>query len=177
MQGELLSLRPLRPEDWDALYAVASDPLIWEQHPAADRYKEEVFREFFREALASGGAFAVLDAPNPEAKAAKAGRDTIIGSSRFFGYNEAQSEIESEWTFLARAYWGGRYNREMKQLMLRHAFQFVERVVFLVGPQNLRSQRAMEKIGGVRAGTRLDATGRESVVFVITAASMPPSPR
>ena len=163
LHGELLTLRPLRPEDWDALYAVASDPLIWEQHPASDRYKEDVFREFFREALASGGAFAVLES--------KAGCDTIIGSSRFFGYNEAQSEIEIGWTFLARAYWGGRYNREMKQLMLRHAFQFVERVVFLVGPQNLRSQRAMEKIGGVRAGTRRDDTGRESVVYEITRAS------
>jgi RimJ/RimL family protein N-acetyltransferase len=164
LKGELLSLRPLRPEDFPALYAVASDPLIWEQHPASDRYKEEVFREFFRAALASGGAFAVLDAPDP-----KAGRVTIIGSSRFFGYNEEQSEIEIGWTFLARSHWGGRYNREMKQLMLRHAFQFVKRVVFLVGPQNLRSQRAMEKIGGVRAGSRLDATGRESVVYEITA--------
>jgi len=167
LQGELLTLRPLRPEDWEALYAVASDPLIWEQHPASDRYKEDVFRAFFRDALASGGAFVVLDAKD----------GTIIGSSRFFGYNEAASEIEIGWTFLARAYWGGRYNREMKQLMLRHAFQFVERVVFLVGPQNLRSQRAMEKIGGVRAGTRRDATGRESVVYEITAASMLPSPR
>ena len=163
LQGELLTLRPLRPEDWDALYAVASDPLIWEQHPASDRYQEAVFRGFFREALASGGAFAVLDA-----KVAKAGRGTIIGSSRFFGYNEAQSEIEIGWTFLARAYWGGRYNREMKQLMLRHAFQFVKRVIFLVGPRNLRSQRAMENIGGVRVGSRLDSSGRESVVYEIT---------
>jgi RimJ/RimL family protein N-acetyltransferase len=165
LHGELLTLRPLQPEDWDALYAVASDPLIWEQHPASDRYREEVFRGFFREALASGGAFAVV----VDSKDSKAGRDTIIGSSRFFGYNEEQSEIEIGWTFLARAYWGGRYNQEMKQLMLRHAFQFVERVVFLVGPRNLRSQRAMEKIGGVRAGTRLDSTGREAVLFVITA--------
>lgn len=164
LKGELLSLRPLRPEDFPALYAVASDPLIWEQHPNSDRYKEEVFQGFFREALASGGAFVVLDAPDP-----KDGRDTIIGSSRFHGYNEEQSEIEIGWTFLARSHWGGRYNREMKQLMLRHAFQFVERVVFLVGPRNLRSQRAMEKIGGVRAGSRLDASGRESVVYEITA--------
>jgi len=165
LQGELLSLRPLRPEDWDALFAVASDPLIWEQHPASDRYKEEVFRGFFHEALASGGALVALDA--------KDGRDTIIGSSRYFGYNEEQSEIEIGWTFLARSHWGGRHNREMKQLMLRHAFQFVKRVVFLVGPWNLRSQRAMEKIGGVRAGSRLDDTGRESVVYEIRRAPRP----
>ena len=169
LQGELLSLRPLRPEDWEALYAVASDPLIWEQHPASDRYKEDVFREFFREALASGGAFAVVDSKGIQKP--DAGRDTIIGSSRFFGYNEAQSEIEIGWTFLARSHWGGRYNREMKQLMLRHAFQYVERVVFLVGLRNLRSQKAMEKIGGIRAGTRRDATGRESVVFEISHAA------
>ena len=162
LKGELLSLRPLRPEDFPALYAVASDPLIWEQHPASDRYQEDVFREFFRGAMESGGAFVVLDSPDPAA-----GR--IIGSSRYFGYNEAASEIEIGWTFLARSHWGGRYNWEMKQLMLRHSFQFVKRVVFLVGPRNWRSQRAMEKIGGTRAGTRIDATGRESVVFEITA--------
>ena len=161
LKGELLSLRPLRPEDFPALYAVASDPLIWEQHPASDRYQEDVFREFFRGAMESGGAFAVLDGPDPAA-------GHIIGSSRYFGYSEEKSEIEIGWTFLARSHWGGRYNREMKQLMLRHAFQFVERVVFLVGLQNWRSQRAMEKIGGRRAGTRLDSRGQESVVFEIT---------
>lgn len=159
LKGELLSLRPLRAEDLPALYAVASDPLIWEQHPASDRYKEEVFRGFFREALESGGALLAMDA--------KDGR--VIGSSRFFGYNEEKSAIEIGWTFLARSHWGGFYNREMKQLMLRHAFQFVKRVVFLVGPQNLRSQRAMEKVGGVRAGSRPDATGRVSLVYEITA--------
>ena len=157
LTGKLLSLRPLRLEDFPELYAVASDPLIWEQHPMKDRYKEEVFREFFREALESGGAFAVIDS--------KDGR--IIGSSRYFGFDEAKSEIEIGWTFLARSHWGGVYNREMKQLMLRHAFQFVNTVVFMVGPQNVRSQRAMEKIGGVRAGIRVQADGRESVVFQI----------
>ena len=154
-------LRPLRAEDFDALYAVASDPLIWEQHPARDRYKEEVFREFFREAMESGGAFIVLDSKDGK----------VIGSSRFHGYNEEKSEIEIGWTFLARSHWGGIYNREMKQLMLQHAFRFVKSVLFLVGPQNFRSQRAMEKIGGVRAGTRQDAYGRESLIYLITASS------
>jgi RimJ/RimL family protein N-acetyltransferase len=163
LKGELLVLRPLRPEDYRDLYAVASDPLIWEQHPNSDRYKEEVFREFFRVALESGGAFAAIDAKN--------GR--VIGSSRFFGYNKEKSEIEIGWSFLARAYWGGTYNGEMKRLMLRHAFQFVNTVVFLVGPKNLRSQKAMEKIGGVRAGTRLDDTGRESFVYQITFSRLP----
>ena len=161
LKGELLELRPLRPEDFQDLYAVASDPLIWEQHPQTDRYKEDVFKEFFRGALDSGGAFIAIDR--------KDGR--VIGSSRFHGYDEAKSEIEIGWTFLARSHWGGVYNREMKQLMLRHAFRFVASVVFLVGPQNFRSQKAMEKIGGVRVGSRPDATGRQSVVYQITASA------
>ena len=159
LRGEFLGLRPLRPEDFHDLYAVASDPLIWEQHPSKDRYKEEVFKGFFREALESGGALIAIDSKDGQ----------VIGSSRFHGYDQEKSEIEIGWTFLARSYWGGIYNREMKQLMLRHAFQFVRSVIFLVGPQNLRSQRAMERIGGVRVGSRPDGRGRDSFVFQISA--------
>jgi RimJ/RimL family protein N-acetyltransferase len=161
LTGELLELRPLRPEDFRDLYAVASDPLIWEQHPSNDRYKPEVFQEFFRGALECGGAFIAIDSRD--------GR--VVGSSRFHGYDEEKSEIEIGWTFLARSHWGGACNREMKQLMLRHAFQFVNRVVFLVGPRNLRSRKAMEKIGGVQVGSRLDGNGRESMVYQITASA------
>jgi RimJ/RimL family protein N-acetyltransferase len=159
LSGDLIELRPLRPEDFDALYAVASDPLIWEQHPASDRYKEEIFRAFFAEALASGGALLALDRQD--------GR--VVGSSRFHAYDAAKREVEIGWTFLARSHWGGRYNGEMKRLMLAHAFRFVGTVVFLIGPNNLRSQRAVEKIGGVLMGRRTDASGRESVVYAITA--------
>jgi RimJ/RimL family protein N-acetyltransferase len=160
LRGELLELRPLAEDDFDALFAVASDPLIWEQHPASDRWQEPVFRQFFRDAMSSGGAFAVIDRRD--------GR--VIGSSRYFGLDPAASEIEIGWTFLARKYWGGRYNAEMKRLMLEHAFRFVERVVLLVGQNNIRSQRAAERIGGVRNGTRVDArTGRENVLFELRA--------
>jgi N-acetyltransferase len=95
----------------------------------------------------------------------------VIGSSRFHGYDKEKSEIEIGWTFLARSHWGGIYNRELKQLMLRHAFEFVNSVIFLVGPENLRSQRAMEKSGGVRLGSGPDADGRESFVYQITAST------
>jgi len=160
LKGELLELRPLLPEDFQDLYAVASDPLIWEQHPANDRHEEGVFKVFFREALESGGALIAIDTKNGQ----------VIGSSRFHGYNKEESEIEIGWTFLARSHWGGIYNREMKHLMLRHAFRFVNRVVLLVGPQNLRSQRAVEKIGGVRVGTRPDDSGgHDNIVYQITA--------
>ncbi len=158
LTGQLIELRPLRADDLDALYAAASDPLIWEQHPESDRHKRDVFENFFKGAIASGGAFAVVDR--------RTGR--IIGSSRYWGYDEAAGEIEIGWTFLERAYWGGTYNRELKQLMVGHALRFVARVVFLVGLTNIRSQRAMEKIGGVRAGVRANAVGRDSVVYEIT---------
>ena len=164
LRGDLLELRPLREEDFDELFAVAADPLIWEQHPASDRHEAEQFRAFFREAMESGGALAAIDA----------GSGRIIGSSRYHGYDPDTREVEVGWTFLARRYWGGRYNGEMKRLMLEHAFGFVDRVVFLIGPRNFRSQRAVEKIGAVRAGTRTDPDGRESVVYALTRISAEP---
>jgi RimJ/RimL family protein N-acetyltransferase len=157
LEGKLLTLRPLRPEDFQELYAVASDPLIWEQHPNSDRYQEEVFKEFFRDGIESAGALIAIDAND--------GR--VIGSSRFHGHNEEKSEIEIGWSFLARSHWGGKYNGEMKQLMLQHAFQFVNSVIFVIGVRNLRSQKAIEKIGGVRAGSKVDKNGRDNFVYQI----------
>jgi RimJ/RimL family protein N-acetyltransferase len=149
LKGEVIELRPISPDDWDDLFAVASDPLIWEQHPERDRYKEEVFKTFFEGALESGGAFVVMDTKTHQ----------IIGSTRFHGYDPEKSEIEIGWTFLARRYWGGRYNAEMKQLMLAHAFKFVENVVFFVGENNIRSQRATEKIGAIKGGAATKVYG------------------
>ena len=161
LRGDLLELRPLRAEDFDGLFAVAADPLVWEQHPVKDRHEEDAFRSFFREQLESGGTLVAVDRAD----------GSIVGSSRFHAYDEATSELEIGWTFLARSHWGGVYNREMKRLMLRHAFRFVDNVVFLVDPQNVRSQRAVEKIGAVRFGSRLDAGGRDSVAYRISAAT------
>lgn len=162
LAGELIEVRPLAAEDWESLFAVASDPLIWEQHPARDRYQETVFREFFREALETGSAFVVIDRKTSQ----------IIGSSRYFGFDPERSVVEIGWTFLARAYWGGEYNRELKRLMLDHAVRFVDQVVFVIGVTNFRSQKALEKIGGVRIGRRdkTDARGEivENFVYEIT---------
>jgi len=149
LKGELIGLQPLKPEDCDDLFAIASDAQIWEQHPESDRYKEGVFRIFFQDAVESGGAFVIMDNDNQQ----------IIGSTRFYGYDPEKSEIEIGWTFLARKYWGGRYNQEMKRLMLAHAFKFVENVVFYVGEKNLRSQKAMEKIGAIKIGMETRAYG------------------
>jgi N-acetyltransferase len=158
LKGELLELRPLRAEDFTDLYTAAADPLIWEQHPVRNRYEEPTFRLFFEESLASGGTLVAVDL--------KTGR--VIGSSRFHGYDEERSEVEIGWTFLERLYWGGAYNRDMKRLMLQHAFRFVRSVIFLAGVQNVRSQRAVEKIGAARVGRGVDAGGQESYVYKIT---------
>jgi N-acetyltransferase len=161
LEGPLVTLRPLQPADHERLFAVAADPLIWEQHPDKSRSHPAGFKIFFQQALDSGGGLLAVET----------GSGRVIGSSRYHGYDEAADEVEIGWTFLARSHWGGQYNGEMKRLMLEHAFRFVGRVVFLVDPANYRSQRAVEKIGAVRIGMRMrtDALGRQSVVFGITA--------
>jgi RimJ/RimL family protein N-acetyltransferase len=138
LSNAIVTLRPLVTDDWAALYAVAADPLIWELHPAHDRWQEPVFRRFFDDALASGGA---LVASDPQTGA-------IIGSSRFDTERAEAGEIEIGWTFLARNHWGGPTNAAMKALMIGHALTHFDRVIFLIGETNLRSRRALEKIGG-----------------------------
>ena len=155
LKGKSIELRPMHAEDFETLYAVAADPLIWEQHPDSDRYKRDVFEGYFRGGMESGGAFVALDAKD----------GSVIGSSRYHGYDAEKSEVEIGWTFLARKYWGGDYNGEMKRLMIEHAFRFVDRIIFVVGMKNLRSQKAIEKFGVAKIGTRKDAKGRENIVY------------
>jgi len=159
LSGSLVELRPLRAEDFPALYAVASDPKIWEQHPNPDRCTEPVFREFFRGAMDSNSAFLALDA----------GDGRVIGSSRYHGYDPAKREVEIGWSFLARSHWGGTYNHEMKQLMLRHAFRFVDCVVFLIGEHNARSRRAVENIGASLRSAGIGEDGKPRVTYALTA--------
>lgn len=139
LTGQQVVVRPILPSDFAKLFAVASDPLIWQQHPSSDRYIESVFKDYFDNAIDSRSAFVFID------RASQA----IIGSSRYHGHDETKSEIEIGWTFLGRQYWGGTYNREIKKLMVEHAFLFVTTVVFWIGSENLRSRKAVEKIGGV----------------------------
>jgi RimJ/RimL family protein N-acetyltransferase len=138
LENELVTLIPLHENHFASLYAVASDPLIWEQHPTRDRYKKEVFQTYFDSAIASGSAFLIVDKKSNE----------LIGSSRYYDHNVAESSIAIGYTFLARKFWGGYYNRAIKKLMLDYAFQFVDSVFFHIGPNNIRSQKAVEKIGG-----------------------------
>jgi RimJ/RimL family protein N-acetyltransferase len=135
-------LAPLRADDFSRLYAVASDPLIWEQHPNRNRYQEAEFRNYFQGAMESGGALLIAAATSGE----------TIGSSRFYDLDVTAGTIAIGYTFLARKYWGGATNRALKTLMLDHAFGCVARVVFHVGEHNTRSRTAMERLGGVIIG-------------------------
>lgn len=158
---EYIQLDSLREIDFNELYAVASDPFIWEQHPNPDRYKREVFATYFEGALQSKGAFIVRDKYSNE----------VIGSTRFYDYRPVQAEIKIGYTFYARKCWGSGINAAVKKLMLDYAFQFVDKVIFHVGANNIRSQKAMEKLGAFNMGVEEVAyfgeATRTNVVYVI----------
>jgi RimJ/RimL family protein N-acetyltransferase len=138
-ESDLVRLRPVHAGDWAEMFEAASDPLIWAVHPEPNRFEEPRFRRYFDAAVASGQALTILDGQTGE----------IIGSSRYHGHDPSLSEVEIGWTFLVRRCWGGAWNRQVKRLMLDHAFQYVDTVIFRVGEANLRSRGAMRKIGGV----------------------------
>lgn len=154
--GQHLSVRPLGRTDFEALYAAAADPLVWEQHPEPLRWQRAVFSRLFDRLLASGGALVVIDNAS----------QAVIGSSSYYDHRPDSADIVIGYTFLARQYWGGQYNAELKLLMLRHAFQFVETVWFHVGKQNLRSQRAMTKIGAELSHEMLRESGGVTASFL-----------
>jgi N-acetyltransferase len=144
LEGELVLVRPLRVDDFDQLYGAGADPLLWKQHPERERWRDDVFRVYFESHLASGGGLAVVERAT----------GNLIGATRYDNYDPDANEVEIGWTFLARPYWGGVYNADLKRVMLEHAFRSVETVVFLVDARNLRSRRAVEKVGATECGTR-----------------------
>ena len=140
LQNEVIKLIPLQEIDFEELYSVASDPLVWEQHPNKLRYQRDVFQNYFEGALQSKGAFLIRDTKTNEP----------IGSSRFYDYNKNDNSILIGYTFIGRQFWGNGYNKALKKAMLDYAFQFVDSVYFHIGAFNIRSQKALEKIGGVK---------------------------
>ncbi|MPS73780.1 MAG: N-acetyltransferase [Chryseobacterium sp.] len=137
IENENVKLIPLKASDLEKLFSVASDPKIWEQHPNKDRYKRDVFETFFRGAMESRGAFKIIDKESNE----------IAGSTRFYDYNPEENSIFIGYTFYGRKFWGSKLNLQVKKLMLDHIFQYVDKVNFHVGKDNIRSQKAMEKLG------------------------------
>lgn len=137
LENENVKLVPLNPNDFEELFSVASDPEIWEQHPNKDRYQREVFDKFFQGAIESIGAFKIMDKSSNE----------VAGSTRFYDYNPKENSIFIGYTFYATKFWGSKLNPQVKKLMLDYIFQFVDKVNFHVGKDNIRSQKAMEKLG------------------------------
>lgn len=140
LENEVIRLQPLQQDDFERLYAVASDPLIWEQHPNKDRYKREVFQTYFEGAMESKGALLLIDKLT----------DEVAGSSRFYDHNEAENSLLIGYTFIARKFWGKAYNPAMKALMIDHAFQYVDKILFHIGANNVRSQIAIGRVGAVK---------------------------
>jgi len=162
LENDLVQLRPLIQDDYGPLYQAAKDPLIWIQHPNHDRYNKKEYSNFFTESLDSGGALVVMDKS----------KNIMIGSSRFHPVEEVENAIEIGWSFLARDYWGGTYNKAVKSLMINYALQYVEYVVFYIGKDNIRSQKVVEKIGGVAITEstyqHLIKKGPDNFTYVIT---------
>jgi RimJ/RimL family protein N-acetyltransferase len=140
LENNLIKLQPLTASNFNTLFSVAADPLIWEQHPTKDRYKKEVFQKFFDGAIESGSAFLIIDKAT----------ENVIGSSRYYDFKPENNSIAIGYTFLAKAYWGGNYNPSCKKLMLDYAFEYVDKVYFHIGSANTRSQIAIGKIGAVK---------------------------
>ena len=142
LENELIKIIPLKENDFETLFKIASDPLIWEQHPNKDRYKKEKFDIFFKGAMESKGAFMVFNNVTGES----------IGSSRFYGFDPATESVSIGYTFVARDHWGGAYNKALKKLMIEYAFKFAKKIIFHIGAENIRSQKAIEKIGAAKSG-------------------------
>lgn len=142
LKNQLIQLFPLQEHDFEALYTVASDPLVWEQHPNKLRYQREVFQNFFEGAIQSQGAFLIREVQTNE----------VVGSSRFYDFDEKDNSILIGYTFIGRQFWGKGFNASLKKLMLDYAFHYVDKVYFHIGAQNYRSQKAIEKMGAIKVG-------------------------
>ena len=163
LQGPNLTLRPQTTDDLEPLYAVAGDPLMWALHPEKDRWQRPVFEQLFASGMRGNGALTIVHTAT--------GR--VVGSSRYYDWNPDKAEVVIGYTYLARDLWGGAANAELKRLMLQHAYRYARKVWFHVGKDNLRSRRAMEKIGATLSHAlvlpNLSGTPRDMVVYVMNA--------
>jgi RimJ/RimL family protein N-acetyltransferase len=153
LKNELIKLKPLSTNDFEVLFNIAADPDIWEQHPDNLRYERDVFQKYFDSAIESKGAFLIIDNNTNE----------IIGSSRYYDFDETKKEIAIGYTFISTKYWGTNYNKTKKKLMLDNAFRYVEKVLFHIGENNIRSQKAVKKLGAILIGKK-----DKSLTYAIT---------
>ncbi len=159
LENLLVIIQPLQESDFERLYIVASDPLIWEQHPSKERSDRDGFTKFFDEAIKTKSAFLIIDKESGE----------VVGTSRYNLHKDFPEAIEIGWTFLARKFWGGRYNKAIKYLMIQHAFRIFNTVLFFIDKNNFRSQKGVEKIGAKRIteinGKMIGTRSADSVIY------------
>ena len=137
LENDLVILEPLNQNDFENLYSAAADPKVWEQHPNKNRYKREVFQTFFDGAIESKGAFKIICKETNQ----------VIGSSRFYDYDENDASIIVGYTFYSTDSWGKGINPSVKKLMFDYIFQFVDKIYLHVGADNIRSQIAVQRLG------------------------------
>ncbi len=142
LRNELIIAEPLCAKDFNDLYAAASDPLVWEQHPNQNRYQLDEFTNYFTGAMESGGALLVKDAATEE----------TLGCSRYSDHDAASGVVSVGYTFFKRSHWGKGHNYALKTAMLEHVFPTMIAAHFYIGACNKRSQVSLERFGATKIG-------------------------
>jgi len=170
LHGESVELLPLQREYFEELYAVAADPKLWEFIPMNSSVRE-TFDIVYNAALVErerGSQYPFVVYHKPTKK--------LIGSTRFLDILPKDKKLEIGYTWITREYWGTGINFECKLLLLTHCFDIlgVRRVQIKTDENNLRSRKAIEKIGGYFEGIlrkdkiKENGLSRNSAYFSIT---------
>jgi len=139
LENDIVSLIQTEKKHFEELYTVGSNPVIWEQHQNQDRWELNNFREYFDVGINNDeGCFTILDKKT----------NKIIGTTRYYSFDEEEPSIKIGYTFISRDYWGTQMNYQIKKLMLDYIFQFLDKVYFDISKTNYRSQKSVEKLGG-----------------------------
>ena len=176
LEGRSIRLEPLAERHADDLFEVGRDPSIWTYMPRGPLGSAAEARAMIR---------AVLDASRdgsawPFATVVR-GTGRAIGSTRYFDIRPEHRGLEIGWTWLGVAHQRTAANTECKRLLLAHAFEVLGalRVQLKTDLRNVKSQRAIERIGAVREGVLRahmvmpDGYVRDSVMYSVVAADWP----
>jgi len=172
LKGKYIYLELLQPNNKETLRDLAKDERIWEGNRGfiLNETFDDQFDNYFATALdnnAMGGQQAFV--------MHKVSDDSIIGMTRFLNIDKKEKRLEIGYTWYIPAVWGKVYNKECKLLLLQYTFEELNfnRAQFNVAGQNIRSQKAVEKIGGVKEGVlrkygyRNDGSLKDNVIFSI----------
>lgn len=170
LRGAFVYLLPVDESCREVLRGLAKDERIWEftKTLLINESYDAQFDEYFDGAMqlpASGGQAFVIRAVDGQ----------VIGMTRMYFVDAKDKRLEIGHTWYVPGVWGKVYNKECKLLLLQYVFEVLgfNRVEFRVAHQNIRSQKAVEKIGGIKEGVlrkfaiRNDGSRRDTVVFSI----------